>query len=79
MMDKVSFESARQLAQDVIFSGEPKIADAMILLNWLDDHRPVRVNRYKNGFLTLCYCGRCSRIVGEGDSFCNGCGRVLIW
>lgn len=78
-MDNITFDSARSLAQDVIFGERvPCVADALILLNWLDDNKPVHINHHKNGFLTLCYCSRCSTIVQEGDHFCNGCGRRII-
>ena len=78
-MDSVTYESALTLAQAVIFGERvPNVADALVLLNWLDDNKPARINRHKNGFLTLCYCSRCSTIVNDGDRFCNGCGRKLL-
>lgn len=78
-MDPVTYESALTLAQSIIFGERvPNVADALLLLNWLDDHKPAHVNQNKNGFLMLCYCGRCSTIVQKGDRFCNGCGRRLL-
>ena len=77
-MDPVTYDAALNLAQSIIFSERSvNVADALVLLNWLDDNKPVRINRHKNGFLTLCYCSRCSTIVQEGDCFCNGCGRKI--
>lgn len=78
-MDPVTYEAALNLSQSIIFSERSvNVADALILLNWLDDNKPVRINRHKNGFLTLCYCSRCSTIVQDGDRFCNGCGRKIL-
>lgn len=78
-MDPVTYEAALNLSQSIIFSERSvNVADALVLLNWLDDNKPVRINRHKNGFLTLCYCSRCSTIVQEGDRFCNGCGRKIL-
>ena len=70
---------ARELAHGIVFEGKWNTCDALTLLNWCDDHRSVKVYKHKNGFLTLCYCGRCSTIIGEGDKYCSQCGRELRW
>lgn len=77
-MDEITFNCARELAQNVIFGGSVCVADALVLLNWLDDNKQARIIRHRNGLVTLCYCSRCSTIVTEGDNFCHGCGRRLI-
>lgn len=75
-MDPITFRAALGVAQAVIFGERTvSVADALVLLNWLDDYKPVHMEQHKNGYLTLCYCGRCSTIVQKGDHYCNGCGR----
>lgn len=70
---------ARDFMEQVIFKHRVNESDALVLFNWFIDHHSTKVYRHKNGFLTLCYCGRCSTIVGEGDKYCSQCGRYLRW
>ena len=70
---------AHDLSQSIIFGGKWNVSDALVLLNWCADHHSVKVYKNKTKFVTLCYCGRCSTVVGEGDRFCNQCGRALRW
>ena len=78
-MDQNTMELAEKLCLDIVFNGRYRVTDALMILNWCQDHRSVKVYQQKNGFLTLNYCGRCSTIVGEGDRFCSQCGRGLRW
>lgn len=78
-MDRETMELMERTCLDLLFNHRWCANDILVLVNWVQDHRPVRVYRHKNNFLTLSYCGRCSTIVGEGDKFCSNCGRGLIW
>lgn len=78
-MDQRAFDVAWSLADGIVMHNEYKITDAVELVCWLQDHKPVKVTKNNNGFLCLCYCGRCSTIVQMGDKYCNQCGRALIW
>ena len=70
---------AADLASSIIFDGKRNVCDALILLNWCQDHKSTKVYTQKNRFVTLSYCGRCSTIVGDGDKYCSQCGRELRW
>lgn len=70
---------AHDLAQSIIFEGRWNVCDALLLLNWCDDHKSCKVYTHKNRFCTLHYCGRCSNIIGKGDKYCSQCGRELRW
>lgn len=72
-------EMINQVTGDILFRRKYNDCDLLVLRNWAEDHRPCRVYRNKNRFVTLCYCGRCSTIVAEGDRYCSQCGRVLLW
>lgn len=79
-MEREVYNIMNDMVHGIIFEERvPNIADALIILNWLDDHRPTYAHRNQNGFLTLSYCGRCGTIVGEGDKYCSQCGRGLVW
>ena len=79
-MDREVYNIVNDKVHGIVFEErQPNICDALIILNWLDDHRPAYVHRNRNGFLTLSYCGRCGTIVGEGDKYCSQCGRGLVW
>ena len=74
-------ESMNELIQsvmtDIIFRGRYQVPDCLAILNYCKDHQAVRMYKNKSRLLTLCYCGRCSTIVSEGDKYCNQCGREL--
>lgn len=78
-MDKEMLELTETACLDVIFNSKYNVCDHLLILNWVQDHRPCKVYRSRSRYLTLNYCGRCSTIVGEGDRYCSQCGRELIW
>ena len=70
---------AQQLANSIKFDEPRNVCDALVLLNYCQDHRSCKVYTHKNRFCTLHYCGRCSNIIGAGDKYCSQCGRELRW
>lgn len=78
-MDNKTMLTSEQLCANLLFQRKYNDSDVLVLWSWLHDNHPVKVYRNRNGFVTLCYCGRCSTIVGEGDRYCSQCGRGLKW
>lgn len=78
-MDKEHMGILEQLASGIVFRNKHNVCDALLLLNWVQDHKSIKVYKHRNNFVMLCYCGRCSTIVAEGDKYCSQCGRELRW
>lgn len=78
-MERDVYNIMNDMVQGINADIVPDIGDALIILNWLDDHRPTYAFHRRTGFLTLSYCGRCGTIVGDGDKYCSQCGRGLLW
>ena len=78
-MDRETFSTAKELCKGLLFHRSFNDSDVLVLYSWLLDNESVKVYRHRNSLVTLCYCGRCSTIVAEGDRYCNQCGRELRW
>ena len=78
-MDKMTYDCCLDLAQDVIFGDGGKVTDALVLLNWLDSHKPCKPIKSIMGKKTVYFCRSCDYVVYEGDHFCSKCGRGLEW
>ena len=78
-MDNRTMDILEDVSRAILFGRPYNHCDVLEILNWVQDHRPVSVYQNNNGFLCLCYCGRCSTIVAKGDKYCNQCGRALKW
>ncbi len=78
-MDKMTYDCSLNLAQDVIFGSGAKVCDALVLLNWLDSHKPCKPQRQVMFNQTVYYCMSCDWPVYKGDHFCSKCGRGLVW
>lgn len=78
-MDKMTYDCSLDLAQDVIFGSGGKVSDALILLNWLDSHKPCNPIKDGIGKATVYFCRTCESQVYAGDNFCSKCGRGLEW
>ena len=78
-MDKITYDSSLDLAQDVIFGSGAKVADALILLNWLSSHKPCQPLKDVIGKQTVYFCKGCNCQVYSGDNFCSKCGRGQLW
>ena len=78
-MDKTTYECSLDLAQDVIFGSGGKDSDALVLLNWLDSHKPCHPIEDVIGMQKMFFCMTCEAPVYKGDHFCSKCGRGLEW
>lgn len=78
-MDKQTYDCSLDLAQDVIFGSAGKVSDALILLNWLDSHKPCKPIKSIIGKQTVYFCRSCDCQVYDGDHFCSKCGRGQEW
>lgn len=78
-MDKMTYACSLDLAQDVVFGDGGKVSDALVLLNWLDSHKPTMPYKEVIGFQTFYFCRKCNNRVNDGDHFCSKCGRGLEW
>lgn len=78
-MKDQEMEMMIDMMRGIIFHDRYNKTDAVMLLNWALAHKSAPVYINQNGFLSLCYCGRCSTIVCKGDKFCSQCGRELRW
>lgn len=78
-MDKMTYDCSLDLAQDVIFGTDAKVSDALVLLNWLDSHKPCQPIKKVIGLQTVYFCRTCEWQVYSGDNFCSKCGRGLEW
>lgn len=78
-MNQTMLDKTEELCRRILFGRPYNHCEVLDVLNYCQDHQSVKVYRNTNGFLSLCYCGRCSTIVAEGDLYCNQCGRELRW